>query len=392
MVVSMKNIYEINTAVWLSRLSQQQNQPVSLATVPEEEIERIASFGMDTVWLMGIWQRSPLAAAINAADASLVTELTTLLPDFTPADIIGSAYAVKNYTVDERFGGEAGLQTLRSRLAARGIKLLLDFVPNHTAFDHPWLSDTPERYISATAAQHATYPTHQFRRQGGLLVAHGQDPTLSPWNDVAQLNAFSDSYRQVSIETLRHIASLADGVRCDMAMLLINDIFAKSWGELAGPVPADEYWQTVIDAVRQTSPDFVFVAECYWETETKLVELGFDYVYDKTTYDYLVQHNPTAVEYHVETLKPIESHLLHFLENHDEPRAADVFSADEGLGYAALIVDLPGACLWHDGQFEGYQKRIPVHVRRGPPEPINHELLNQYTALLSPRHNKHEKI
>ena len=377
----MKNIYEINTAVWLSRLSEQEGQPVRLANVPDEEIERIASFGMDTVWLMGVWQRSSDAARINAADEGLVNEVKSLLPDFALDDIIGSAYAVQNYSVDERFGGEAGLKQLRERLAARNIKLLLDFVPNHTAFDHPWITHSPERYISTDSEPTGT--THSFRQIGDTLVAHGQDPTLSPWSDVAQLNAFSQSYRNVAIESLRYISSLCDGVRCDMAMLLINDIFATSWGGLAGAMPQEEFWTEVITTVREQSPDFTFIAECYWDTEQKLVELGFDYVYDKSTYDYLVQHNRTGAEYHLAALEPIKDHLLHFLENHDEPRAATLFSPDEQLANAEFIRSLPGACLWHDGQFEGYQKKIPVHVQRGPVEPTYQTVLDGYAALLS---------
>lgn len=384
-MIDMKHIYEINTATWLSRLSQQYNQPITLANVPDDEIDRLAKFGMDTVWLMGVWQRSPVAAEISRNDANFHAELRELLPDFTSDDIIGSAYAIKSYTIDERFGGEAALQAFRRQLAARDMKLLLDFVPNHTAFDHPWVTESPLRYITRDPSRVKDQTTHQFRACGGVFVAKGQDPTLAPWNDVAQLNAFSKSYRAASIETLQYISTLADGVRCDMAMLLINDIFSKTWGELAGPVPSVEYWHEVIQSVRQTSPTFTFIAECYWETEAKLVELGFDYVYDKTTYDYLARYNQTGAEYHLESLRAIENHLLHFLENHDEPRASSLFSADESLLYVEFIKKLPGVCLWHDGQFEGYRKRVPVHIRRGPHEPVDEKLYGYYKQMLSTR-------
>lgn len=378
----MKHIYEINTAVWLNRLSAAHHTEITLANVPDEEIQRIARLDMDTVWLMGVWQRSPDAERINANDEGLVAELTDLLPDFTASDIIGSAYAVQSYQVDERFGGSDGLKTVREQLARHGMKLLLDFVPNHTAFDHVWTSQYPERYITAEEPSTQTN-THRFRDYRGRYIAHGQDPTLSPWSDVAQVNAFSDSYRHASIETLRYIATIADGARCDMAMLMINDIFASSWGKLAGPMPETEYWTGVIEAVRVQSPHFIFVAEGYWDTEQTLVELGFDYVYDKTTYDYLVEHNRNGADYHLATIQPIAHHLLHFLENHDEPRSSTLFSLDEELANAAFIKSLPGACLWHDGQFEGYRKHVPVHLGRGPIEPVNQELLGGYQKILA---------
>ncbi len=380
----MKHIYEIHTAAWLSRLSDTYKKPMTLGTVPAEEIDSWVAYGIDTIWLMGIWERSPLAAEINASDDQLKKNLTSLLPDFTEADIIGSAYAVKSYTVDKRFGDEDQLAHFRSVLAQRGLKLLLDFVPNHTAFDHSWVGTYPDYYIHArpddTAVDFAEY-----RNCAGVMVAMGKDPTLEPWHDVAQANAYSTGYRTASIETLRHIATLCDGVRCDMAMLMLNRVVSSAWGRLAGPVPRTEYWTDIIHGVHETAPAFVFIAEAYWQTERRLIELGFDYCYDKTTYDMLVRGDMRAAKSHLDTLSDISRHLLHFLENHDEQRAASIFSAEHALDYARYISALPGACLWYDGQFEGYAKHIPVHVRRGPVETPNPTLAHQYKDVLTRR-------
>lgn len=378
----MKNIYEINTATWLYRLSEEQEQPVTLGTVPDHELARIARFGIDCVWLMGIWQRSEVAAEISRSDEGLVQEVRALLPDYTPEDIIGSAYAVKQYTIDSRFGTADELQQLRARLAERGMKLILDYVPNHTAFDHPWTLNNPEYYITDTAERAIQEPSH-FRQCGEHAIANGSDPTLAAWPDVAQLNAFDAGYRDASIRTIVDIAALCDGVRCDMSMLLLNDIFGSAWKERAGDRPEQEYWDVVIRGVKQHYPEFVFMAETYWDTEERLVSLGFDYCYDKRLYDQLVAGNMAEAAQHYERTAAIRTHMVHFLENHDEPRIASLVDADVHRQAAAYVHSLQSTHLWHDGQFEGFRKKIPVHVRRAPAEQTDAEVAALYNEVFT---------
>ncbi len=373
----MHNLYEIHTAAWLARLSAESGDTITLASIPDSELARIASFGMDGVWLMGIWERSPMAAEINRTDSGFVAHLKTLLPNYSDQDVIGSAYAIKSYTIDPRFGTLDELAHLRQRLVRHGMKLILDFVPNHTAPDNAWVQDHPDYYITSPREQ------AHFRKLGDTCYALGKDPTLEPWNDVVQLNAFSPGYRTASIDTLRHIATMCDGVRCDMAMLLISGVFAEAWHDNNPIEPTSEYWQEVITSVKQVSPEFVLIAESYWNTEALLVTLGFDYCYDKPVYDYLVKGDFTAVETRIKDLETIKDHLVHFIENHDEQRAAQVFSVENNIAAAKYIASLPGMHLWHDGQYEGYSKHIPVHVQRGPVEPTNQTLLKAYRALLS---------
>lgn len=373
----MYNLYEIHVATWLSRLSEDMGNQISLSSVPDCELDRIAGLGMDSVWLMGIWERSPAAAEINRSDNSLVDHLKALLPDYSDSDIIGSAYSIKSYTVDQRFGTDVELIQLRQRFASRGMRLVLDFVPNHTAPDNAWLHEHPDYYITSS------YEQVDFRKLGDKFFALGKDPTLDAWNDVIQLNAFSPGYRAASIETLKHLASMCDGVRCDMAMLMLSGVFAEAWHDNNPIEPTSEYWQEVITSVKQVSPEFVFIAESYWNTEALLVTLGFDYCYDKPVYDYLVKGDFTAVETRIKDLETIKDHLVHFIENHDEQRAAQVFSVENNIAAAKYIASLPGMHLWHDGQCEGYRKHTPVHVQRGPVEPTNQTLLKAYRALLS---------
>lgn len=382
-------IYEINTAPFLTKLSRRYGHTITLGAIPDEELDVIASFGTTAVWFMGIWRRSPIAVDLARQDGPLVNQIKTLLPDYQPDDIIGSAYAVNAYQIDERFGDETQLRNLRERLRTRGISLLLDFVPNHTALDHPWITEDPTRYIRGTAEDLATHPSW-FWKDGDEIIARGRDPHFEPWSDVAQLNAFSLTYRQASITTLSRIATMCDGVRCDMAMLLTNDVFAATWGEKAGPVPDSEYWTDVISTVREQAPEFIFIAECYWHMETVLINQGFDYCYDKDWRDLLLGDDAEAIVRHLETTAPIAEHLVHFLENHDEPRAATSFSHERHMAAAYLTTTLPGATLYYDGQYSGYPSRIPVHIDREPLYETDQHLADYYKSLLA--HQRHDIV
>ncbi|MGE5309594.1 MAG: alpha-amylase family glycosyl hydrolase [Sphaerimonospora mesophila] len=375
-------LYEINTATYLRALSDRHSQTITLATIPGEELARIAASGFDAVWLMGIWQRSRVAIELALANQPLLDEARELLPDFrTNSDIIGSAYSIKSYTVNQQFGGEPELLALRQRLAEHGLGLILDFVPNHTGFDHDWITLHPEYYIQGNQEQLTAHP-ERYRQVGELIIANGRDPKLGSWSDVAQLNAFAASYRQASIEMLDYIATLCDGVRCDMAMLLTNDIFAGTWGDSAGIIPETEYWQEVITAVRRSHGDFVFIAECYWKTTKLLLDQGFDYCYDKDFYDLLTKGSAAVVVKHLTDNIDVLARQVYFLENHDEPRAAATFPLEKHKAIAYLVNSLPGLLLIYDGQLTGYSARIPVHLARQPDVLPNQELAGYYNLLL----------
>ena len=151
-------IYEINTAVWLERLGRDRGRPLELGEVPPEEWEALAGLPVDAVWLMGVWQRSPEGLRIAESDPSLDAGNRAALPDLTPEDVIGSPYCVRDYVVDERFGGPAGLATARDQLASRGLGLILDYVPNHIAPDHPWTLQRPDCLVAGTEADLAEHP------------------------------------------------------------------------------------------------------------------------------------------------------------------------------------------------------------------------------------------
>jgi|RhiMethySRZTD1v2_1073278.scaffolds.fasta_scaffold32759_5 alpha amylase-like protein len=375
------SIYEINTWVWLSELRAKTGTPVHLGTVPPQEWDRVAELGVDAVWLLGVWERSPAGISIANRNVALQAEFRHTLDDFAPADNVGSPFCVRRYVVDEHFGGPAGLAAARCELRKRGLRLLLDFVPNHVAPDHPWVCQHPEYFIQGTMADARTQPASYIRRHG-VVYACGRDPYFPAWPDVLQLNAFNAGVRGEARATLTDIAGECDGVRCDMAMLLTNSVFGRTWGRRAGPPPPTEYWREVIPTVKQQYPDFLFIAEAYWDLEWELQQQGFDFCYDKRLYDRLAHGDARSVTDHLRADASFQNRLVRFIENHDEPRAASAFSSARERAAAVVSSTLPGARLFHDGQFDGRHTRLPVFLARRPDEPLDCGLHEFYAHLL----------
>ncbi|MFZ5570235.1 MAG: alpha-amylase family glycosyl hydrolase [Thermodesulfobacteriota bacterium] len=374
-------IYEINTWVWLAELSRKASRPITLASVPEAEWDRIAAMGFDAVWLMGVWERSPRGIEISMDNDSLLADFRRALPDFTEPDNVGSPYCIRSYSVAPHLGGPAGLAEARWRLSRRDLLLILDFVPNHAAPDHPWVERHPDFFIQGNK-DHLRQDPDSFLKIDGTVFACGRDPFFPAWPDVLQLNAFHDGLRSAMKATLMEIGHQCDGVRCDMAMLPMNAVFEKTWGFLTGPPPAEEYWPPIISGVKDRYPDFRFIAEAYWDLEWELQQQGFDYCYDKRLYDRL-EHGPAeSVRLHLCADTPYQEKLVRFIENHDEPRAADAFAPLKQRALAVTALTLPGARLVHEGQLEGRRVRLPVFLARRPEETPVPETVAFYHRLL----------
>jgi len=374
-------IYEINTWVWLNELSRKYRRPVNLASIPEEEWEAIESFGVDSVWFMGVWERSPAGREISMRNEGLLQDFRRALPDFSPADNVGSPYCIRRYVVDERLGGPTALATARNILRQRGMRLILDFVPNHVAPDHPWVADHPEYFVQGTFDADRNDPG-SFVHIGDKTFALGRDPFFPAWPDVLQLNAFHPGLRQAVVETISEMAGQCDGIRCDMAMLMMNNVFQRTWGRLAGVMPFGDYWSTTIPIIKGKHPDFLFVAEAYWDLEWDLQQQGFDHCYDKKLYDRMEQGNVENVRLHLLADSTYQQKMVRFIENHDEPRAAATFSPGKARAAAVAILTLPGARLLHEGQFEGRKVKLPVFLARRPFEQVDLSLAAFYECLL----------
>jgi hypothetical protein len=211
-----------------------------------------------------------------------------------------------------------------------------------------------------------------------LLLAHGRDPYFPGWPDTLQLNYANPATQEAMIGELINIAGQCDGVRCDMAMLILPDVFERTWGQ-----QARRFWPTAINRVRDVAPDFCFMAEVYWDLEWTMQQQGFDYTYDKRLYDRLQEQHARPVREHFLAELDYQVKLARFLENHDEPRAAAAFPPGVHEAAAAITFLSPGLRFFHQGQFEGRTKRISPHLGRGPREPVNEPLNLFYQRLLS---------
>lgn len=374
-------ILEINTWPWLDELGRRAGRPLTLGQVAEREWERLSELGFDAVWLMGVWERSPESARIARAHAGLGLDFRRALPDLREADVLGSPYAIRRYVVDPHLGGPEGLAEVRAALAGAGLRLLLDFVPNHVARDHDWVFSNPEFFVRGDERELLQDPD-AFFAAGGHVLACGRDPFFPPWTDVAQLDVFAPGTRAALAGTLLAIAEQCDGVRCDMAMLVLNAVFARTWGARAGRVPQDELWPQLIGPVRSRHPNFLFVAEVYWDLEAQLLQQDFDHCYDKRLYDRLRGADPQGLRRHLEAVAPLQGRLLRFLENHDEARAAEAFEPGAHALAAVSLLTLPGAKLLHEGQLEGRRVRLPVQLGRRPAEVPDPALTALYERLL----------
>jgi glycosidase len=374
-------LYEINTLVWLHELGEASGRAVTLATIPAAAWDDLAALGIDAVWLMGVWERSPAGRRIALDNPGLIATFVRALPDFSEADATGSPYCVRRFVADARVGGPEGLAAARRELARRGIRLVLDFVPNHLASDHSWVSEHPEYFVRGDRSDLRRDPGSFLELEGGVF-ANGRDPYFPAWHDVVQVDAFSPGLRRAAEATLLDIAAQCDGVRCDMAMLLMNEIFAGTWGARVGAAPVTEYWPGIIAAVKRRHPEFRFVAEAYWDTQWALQQQGFDLCYDKRLYDRLVQGSVDGVRLHLRAEPAYQQRLLRFIENHDEPRAAAAFSSEKARAAAVVFATLPGSRLFHEGQIEGRRVRLPVFLVRRPTEPVDEPLAAFYGKLL----------
>jgi hypothetical protein len=382
-------LYEINTATWLYSLSRENGREVTIGSVPEEQWDILKSRGFNSVWLMGVWKRSKEGMRIfrNTPEwPPMRAHLDSVLPGWSEADIAGSPYSIASYDPDPLIGTWNDLDKAREELHKREMTLILDFVPNHTAPDHTWILEHPDYYLQGNAEEFTRDPVlfSRIDLSGKTsYVRRGKDPYFPPWSDTAQLNHFNPGLRSSLAGELERIAGHCDGVRCDMAMLVLNDIFSRNWGwvreRTSYAPPATEFWSDV----RQRLPGFLLIAEAYWDTEWRLQQMGFDFVYDKKLYDKLKSAGACDINMHLHADISFQKKLVRFIENHDEPRSAEAFDTDKLHAAAVLFSTLPGMKLYHQGQLEGRRTKVPVLLRRQPDEQPDEGLMAFYAILLS---------
>lgn len=359
------SLYEINTRVLLKSLGDD----AQLRDIPAKYWKGLQKKGIDWVWLMGIWEIQERALDPHLIPDGMMDDFRKLLPDLHDDDICGSPYAIHDYTVDTDIGDADQLRELRKQLHKIGMKLMLDFVPNHLGAHCRYLHIHPEYFIEVENESYAQDRKTFYQPHAGVerYFAHGKDPYFDAWQDTVQVNYANPDVHLWMTETLKSIAGMCDGVRCDMAMLPVRRIFQKTWGHLVPQAEfMDEFWPEPIRQVKARAPEFLFLAECYWDMEAELMEMGFDYCYDKVFYDRMTDAEPDRMRQHFHAEEWWLQRTARFLENHDEHRAAHALELPRHMATAALVACGPGMRFWHMGQWEGRRKKIPVQLHRLP--------------------------
>ncbi len=373
-------LYQVNIRVTLTALTKQLGRKATLDDISDELLDDWASKGFDWIWLLSVWQIGDAGIAISRSSSVWREEFQQMLPDLVEEDIGGSGFAIQAYVVSRELGGDPALVRLRERMKARGLKLMLDFVPNHMAPDHAWVEEHPEYFVQGTENDLQSQPQNYrpvITTSSDRIMAFGRDPYFPGWSDTLQLNYGNAALQIAMQQELIRIATICDGVRCDMAMLILPEIFHRTWG-----IAIEPFWPTAIRQVRELNPEFVFMAEVYWDLEWELQQLGFDFCYDKRLYDRLHEGHAGPVRAHLIAGLDFQNRLARFLENHDEPRAAHEFAFAKHRAVALVTYLTPGLKLFHQGQLAGKHKRISPHLVRGPEESIDPELQSFYEKLL----------
>lgn len=377
-------LYEINTRVWIKRFYQ--DEKITIDQVPLNYWREFKQNGFDYIWLMGVWQTNQNTIEKYCFEEGLVNEYKSALHDFKHEDVIGSPFSIEDYKVNPELGGEESLKLLKQKLNALGLKLIIDFIPNHFSAESELVKTNPELFLQGTEEQLNADPD-TFFQVGDKIFAHGKDPFFPAWKDTIQVNYFSEEARQKMIDYLMHVSQYCDGVRCDMAMLVDNPVFRKTWSETKRrkdySIPETEFWEDAINKLKSQRNDFTFIAEVYWDREYELQQLGFDFTYDKTFTERLIAGDVDEIKAHLWADDGFQRQSVRFLENHDEPRITDRVNEEKAKAAAVALTTVQGMKLIHDGQCEGKRIKLPAQLGREPHEAPNKELRSFYEKLYS---------
>ncbi len=381
------HLYEINLRVFLHRLGDGIN-PARLSDVPDEFWNNLRKEGMDMVWLMGIWRTCPEIIDQCCFEENLVQSYGKALKDWTREDVGGSPYAICDYVVSPDICTEEELVRLRNYLHKIGLQLILDFIPNHFSAGSEVILTNPEYFLEVSEDTFKSDPYTFYKPKffDNRYFAHGRDPFFPGWTDTIQLNYFNAGTREFMTGRLRNIARYCDGVRCDMAMLNLNNVFHNTWrgiiNEKVYTKPDADFWADAIREVKNEFADFIFIAESYWDLEWDLQQLGFDFTYDKKLLDRLKDGTPVSIRDHLKADPDYQNKSVRFIENHDEDRAISSLGRDKSFGAAIVISTVPGMRMFFDGQYTGKKIKLPVQLIREPKENVHKAVKEFYERLL----------
>ena len=417
-----------NAHVWLAQLSRRHGLMIErLDQVPDEELERLARWGVTGLWLIGLWQRSGASRDIKQMRGN--------------PDAAASAYSIGAYDIAEDLGGEPAWRALRDRAERVGIRLASDMVPNHMGIDSRWLIDHPDRFLSLPASP---YPAYSFtgpdlspdpavgifiedhyadasdaavvfrrvdRRTGEeRFVYHGNDGTSTPWNDTAQMDYLNPETREAVIQTILAVARQFPIIRFDAAMTLAKRHYQRLWFPqpgTGGAIPSraehgltreefdrrmpEEFWREVVDRAAREAPDTLLLAEAFWLMEGYFVRtLGMHRVYNSAFMNMLRDEENAkyrlVIRNTIEFDPEILGRYVNFMSNPDERTAIEQFGdGDKYFGVATLMATLPGMPMFGHGQIEGMTERYGMEFRRPyrdeDPDP---HLVGRHEAEIAP--------
>ncbi len=377
------SLYQINTRVWIHQFDTIY-KAATLADVPLEYWQNLASDGIDFVWLMGVWKPCQTTAKYGAT-ADNLNYYSTILPDFDPNDVVPSPFAIDDYIINPTLGTLADLLDLKRVLNQLNIKLILDFIGNHFSRDSKLLEIEPQLFLQGSIQDLHQDPGSFFQKDN-LVFAHGKDPHFEAWVDTVQVNYFEPVARRFMADTLLKLTEICDGVRCDMTMLMLTDVFGSTWKTLLERQniarPESDFWQETIHDLKIKNPDFVLIAEVYWNLEYQMQLAGFDYTYDKKLYDYLAANQTESIQQYLHAELNYQQKMARFIENHDEDRSIQVFDKPRVLAAAVAISTLPGLRFYQDGQWWGSRIHLPMQLKRTKTENHDTEIDKFYEKLL----------
>jgi glycosidase len=395
-----------STYVWLAQLSRKYSRAIDrLDQIPDEDLDALARRGLNSLWLIGIWERSRASRTIKQLCGN--------------QDAVASAYSLYDYRIAEDLGGESAYITLRDRCYRRGIRLASDMVPNHMGIDSPWVVEHPDWFISRPDVPYPAYnfdgpdlspdprveikiERHYYEqtdaavvfqrrdRQSGetRYIYHGNDGTSFPWNDTAQLNYLNPVVREQVIQAILHVARLFPVIRFDAAMTLAKRHFQRLWFPnpgSSGAIPSraeytmtteefnkhmpQEFWREVVDRVATEVPGTLLLAEAFWLMEGYFVRtLGMHRVYNSAFMNMMRDEENakyrSVIKNTLEFDPDIMKRYVNFMSNPDERTAIDQFgTGDKYFGVATLMSTLPGLPMFGHGQFEGYTEKYGMEYR-----------------------------
>ncbi len=395
-----------STYVWLAQLSRKYGRHIGrLDEIPDEDLWQLAHRGINSLWLIGVWERSRASRTIKQLCGN--------------QDAVASAYSLFDYRIADDLGGEAAYIALRDRAYRHGIRLASDMVPNHMGIDSPWVIEHPEWFISRPDPPYPAYSfegpdlSHDgrvelkiedhyydqsdaavvFRRRDKYTgdmryVYHGNDGTSFPWNDTAQLDYLNPAVREQVIQTILHVARLFPVIRFDAAMTLAKRHFHRLWFPgpgSSGAIPSraeygmtqaefdrampHEFWREVVDRVAAEVPGTLLLAEAFWLMEGYFVRtLGMHRVYN-SAFMIMMRDEDNAkyrsvIKNTLEFDPDIMKRYVNFMSNPDERTAIDQFGkGDKYFGVAVMMSTLPGLPMFGHGQIEGFTEKYGMEYR-----------------------------